>query len=442
MWLEKITPKNLKENNPLIREKILDIQKTAKHPIIIIMGASGVGKDTIINELLKNNPAISRIKRVTSREKKERDQEWDFEYLTPKEMEEKIQTGDVLFAYDSHRKDGSKYGMIYKEIKKLENHPLVTVMGQWGLDIRSHVPIIVCTLTRNEWDIVDALSTRKSDKQTQKNISETNKNLVRFLDKPLYSQIIIENKTNNVAQTVSEIEDAIKYFQREIQSTKPDILNKIFNTNIIDYVNAQTRDLSVFKDTLRLYLKNGKEEIDQNRVRSLVQFMYTRKFSKISQYLTFIRDYENIKNKKGILKERKTFYKETAKLLYSEWFHEEAHKIMLQIWETEEPFSQEIAHNNIEHTDNIIGISQCLDNLWARYVDSYIEGHKITFYHNGYAWWRNASKLAKETLNMLLNTKNIEIKNSTSMRGNFNAKLLKPYNWIEEIECQIIKDKV
>lgn len=203
MWLEKITPKNLREENPLIRGNILDIQKTAKHPLIIIMWASGVGKDTIINWLLKNNEILDRVKRATTRVKKERDLDWDFEYMSSEEMEEKVQTWAVLFSYNSHRNDWSQYWMLYKELKKLKDQPLITVMWQGGLEISNHVPVIICMLTRSEKDIVNALSGRISDAQTQKNIQATKKNLLKFLDSPLQSQLIIENETNNVEKTIT-----------------------------------------------------------------------------------------------------------------------------------------------------------------------------------------------------------------------------------------------
>jgi len=442
MWLDKITPKNFRENNPLIREKILEIQKIAKHPLIIIMGASGVGKDTIINKLLERNEQLSKIKRATTRERKERDQKWDFEYLTHEEMSEKTRSWDILFTYESHREDWSQYWMFYEELKKLKEQPLITVMWQGWLQITNHVPVIICMLTRNEWDIVDALSGRQLDKQTQKNIKLTKANLTRFLNVPLQSQLIIENKTGNIDKTVWEIEDALKYFEEGINSNEQDVLNSIFNSNIIDSVAREDFDLDVFRKTLLFYLRDENWKTDREKISHLVRFMYTRKFAKVEQYLGFVRSYWEIKNKKWIIGELETFYRETAKILYNKWFQEESKKILLQIGEIEEPNLDEDNFNKSEDFESKIDISDCLIALWARYIDSYIKDDEIVFYHNGYAWWRNASKLAKETLNLLLKTKDVEIERSTSMWGYFQVKLLQPYNGIKYIELQIIKDEV
>ena len=443
MWLDRITPKNLKENNIIIKQKILEIQEIAKHPLIIIMGASGVGKDTIINALLDRNKKLSKIKRATSRERKDRDDSGDFEYFTPVKMEEKISSGDVLFAYDSHRKDWSKYWMLYEELKKLQKQPLITVMWQGGLQITNHVPIIICMLTRNEWDIIDALSIRQSDKQTQKNIQSTKENLLCFLNAPLQSQIIIENETNNIEKTVLEIQEAIDYFEKSIYSDESDILNNIFNSNIIHYVANEDFDLTVFKDTLLHYLNDDAWKIDKNKVNHLVKFMYTRKFARVEQYLSFVRNYWKVKNEKWVINERKKFYEVVAKVLYDEWFHQETKKVMLQIWETAEPKIEYQKNNESKNIYDKIDISNCLGILSKMYMESYQEwDNKLVFYHNGYAWWRNASKLAKETLHLLLKTKCIEVKKTTIMWGSFQIKLLNPYEGIEYVELQIIKDKV
>ena len=440
MWLEKITPKNLRETNPLIRGNILDIQKTAKHPLIIIMWASWVGKDTIINWLLENNTNLNRAKRATTREQKERDLDWDFEYMSAEEMEEKIQTWEVLFSYSSHRNDWSQYWMLSKELKKLKDQPLITVMWQGGLDITNHVPVIVCMLTRSEKDIVDALSGRINDAQTQKNIQATNKSLLKFLDSPLQSQLIIENETNNVEKTISDIEAAVSCFEKGIYSDQQDILNSIFNSNVIDYIAWEHFDTKIFRETLSTYLRDDDWEKDKSKAAHLVEFMYTRKFGKMSYYASFIRNYRKTKNKKEIINEREVFYKETAQVLYNEWFPEEAKKVLLQIWEITEPHKNE---GDIEKDFDKISISDLLSKLWGRYTDSIMQwDNKILFFHNWYAWWKNASKLAKETLHWLQKTKGIKIEKSTSMFWLFKIKLLEPYNWIEEIEIEIIKDKV
>ena len=440
MWLEKITPKNLREENPLIRGNILDIQKTAKHPLIIIMWASGVGKDTIINWLLKNNEILDRVKRATTRVKKERDLDWDFEYMSSEEMEEKVQTWAVLFSYNSHRNDWSQYWMLYKELKKLKDQPLITVMWQGGLEISNHVPVIICMLTRSEKDIVNALSGRISDAQTQKNIQATKKNLLKFLDSPLQSQLIIENETNNVEKTISDIEAAIDYFEKGIYSDKQDVLNSVFNSNIIDYIDLEHFDTKIFRDTLSNYLRNDNWKINKDKINNLVKFMYTRKFGKIENYARLIRKYPRIKNKRKIINELEIFYKETAQVLYNEWFPEEARNVLLQIWETTELHKDE---NYMENTFDKIGVSDLLNRLWNRYTDSKMQWYdNILFFHNWYTWWRNASKLAQETLYWLQKTKGIKIKKSTSMFWQFKIKLLEPYNWIKEIEIEIIKDSV
>jgi hypothetical protein len=87
-------------------------------------------------------------------------------------------------------------------------------------------------------------------------------------------------------------------------------------------------------------------------------------------------------------------------------------------------------------------IKKCIDELTLLYGQSFGQDwNTLLFVHNEFAFGRNAVKLAQNTRNLLSNTKDIELSNSTGMRGNFKFKLLKPYNWIEYVECQIIKYK-
>lgn len=435
MWLDKLTLSNLKEGNNIAKQRIIEIQRIARHPLIMIMGASGVWKDTIIKELLKEIEWVTKMKRATSREIQERDKEWDFEYFTSEEMWKWINAGEILFAYDSHREDWTKYWLLYNELKKLEEQPLITVMGQGWLEIKKYIPVIVCCITRAEEDIKNALLTRSSDNQTQKNIQETKKNITEFLDKPLYSQIIIENTTGDINKTVSEIKEAIKYFEKGIRNEYPDILNAIFNTNIVNYIYWEDVHTS-FKQNITQFITDEKGNIDKYRVNNLVHFMFTHKFSHYQSYFTIIKDNSHTETPKGINTEISIFYEETANLLYNKGFPAEAKKIMLQIGEPDYIFTQE--DKNIEA--NKIDIDQCAKELASIYNYSYKEKNKLIFIHNSYAFWKSAIKLAQKTLNLLLRTKEIKIEKVPSMYGIFRIKLLVPYNDIKCIECEIIKD--
>ena len=429
-------------NNPMLMEKILEIQKIAKYPLILITWASGVGKDTIISSLLERNSSLTKTIRATTREKKERDKEGDFVYLTPTEMETQIQNGEVLFQYDSHRNDGSQYWFFYEELKKLKDQPLIAPVWPGGLGPMAHImrpymPVIICSMIRNEDTILQALSGRHSDQQTQKNIQDIKKNLSVTLDHPSYSQIIVQNQTGNIDQTVSEIEDAIRYYT-DSTSLDTKLLQSIFNIAMVRHIDEE--DLTLFKQNLTSFLTNEEEQIDKEKVDLLTDFMLTQKFSNFMPYVDLIKHWPTEKNHKDISAETSMFYTETAKFLDQKGFHKESQKIMLQIGESDYSSQGHTSHETkeIAKTD----IPHCIHQLSSLYESHHQEGGKLIFTHAGFAFGHKATNLAEKTLSLALHTVGIHIQNVTSMFGEFHFKLSKPYHGIEDIQCQIIKDRV
>jgi hypothetical protein len=89
-----------------------------------------------------------------------------------------------------------------------------------------------------------------------------------------------------------------------------------------------------------------------------------------------------------------------------------------------------------------VDIQECSKELTSLYDDHYTEGNTLIFIHSSFTFWRNARELAKETFNLLQETKDIEIELVTRMWGTFKIKLLVPYDNIEYIECKIVQDEV
>ena len=108
-------------------------------------------------------------------------------------------------------------------------------------------------------------------------------------------------------------------------------------------------------------------------------------------------------------------------------------------WTTSSKFAL-FGNLNRKHT---IGTKESIDKLTLLYGnDNGREWSKLLLAHNGFAFEENAKTLAQKTLRLLLDTKDIEIYTATRTRGKFEFKLLEPYDWIEYVECTIIKDRV
>jgi guanylate kinase len=84
--------------------------------VFVITGPSGVGKGTLIAELLKRLPDLDLSVSATTREPRDGEQDGrDYHFLTPEEFDRRVEAGDFLeFATYS----GNRYGTLRSEIER------------------------------------------------------------------------------------------------------------------------------------------------------------------------------------------------------------------------------------------------------------------------------------------------------------------------------------
>lgn len=99
--------------------------------LVVISGPSGVGKDTVVKELLKNHPHINKTVSVTTRSKRSNETEGvDYHYIT-KEQFYQHQIDGSLVEYELY--DGAYYGTLFTEVERHpENTPLIFVIDVRG----------------------------------------------------------------------------------------------------------------------------------------------------------------------------------------------------------------------------------------------------------------------------------------------------------------------
>lgn len=132
---------------------------------IILTGSSGVGKNTVITKMEKDNENIKLMPTYTTRQKRPNEVEgYPFYYLTTNEFQEKIKNGELIEYEHIH---GNFYGSSYKildEILKLN----VTIMKDFGIEGAqnltnkiSHItPVIKVFLTTSKRELVKRLKGR------------------------------------------------------------------------------------------------------------------------------------------------------------------------------------------------------------------------------------------------------------------------------------------
>ena len=84
--------------------------------VFVITGPSGVGKGTLIAELLKRVPDLELSVSATTREPRDGEQDGrDYHFLSPEEFDRRVEAGDFLeFATYS----GNRYGTLRSEIER------------------------------------------------------------------------------------------------------------------------------------------------------------------------------------------------------------------------------------------------------------------------------------------------------------------------------------
>lgn len=100
---------------------IVDIlRKTRKGAMFIIEAPSGTGKSTVVKELLKRDPNLKFSVSVTTRAKREGEQDGvDYYYITDKEYDEHLKNDDFYEYVDSQY--GSRYGTLRSEVDSFIN---------------------------------------------------------------------------------------------------------------------------------------------------------------------------------------------------------------------------------------------------------------------------------------------------------------------------------
>lgn len=68
----------------------------ASKTLIMIVGPTGIGKSTLMNQLCALDPSFRRVRSFTTRQPRENDEENQYIYLTSEQLDNHLGTGDVI----------------------------------------------------------------------------------------------------------------------------------------------------------------------------------------------------------------------------------------------------------------------------------------------------------------------------------------------------------
>ena len=174
---------------------------------IILSGCSGVGKNTVIRELIKRNKNIKTYKTCTTRPNVRAEEKVNSEYyhLTREEFENKIKNGELFEFEEIH---GNFYGTLNESIQLMKVQNLIKDIGVEGqISFVKNLPKDIKVVSVFLYAPKDELRKRLKARGEQ----EIEKRMKRFEYENELSKnydYIIENY--NLENTIKQIEEIIK----------------------------------------------------------------------------------------------------------------------------------------------------------------------------------------------------------------------------------------
>ena len=134
--------------------------------LIIISGSAGVGKNTVITEILENNPKIQLMKTCTTRPPRSTDGQMHnpYIYLTREDFEDKIKN-NLLFEHEEIHENF--YGVLNSSIDDIKKHEFhyikdIGVLGQIKLKqaLKNEIEVVSIFLTAPKEELIKRLKAR------------------------------------------------------------------------------------------------------------------------------------------------------------------------------------------------------------------------------------------------------------------------------------------
>ena len=185
---------------------------TKKGKILIITGPSGVGKDTVMGELLKNHGNLRFCRSVTTRDKRPGEIEGvSYFFITREEYDKKNKNGELI---ESIEYLGNKYGTRYDEIDGAINNGenLVMILQAHGMhQIKNHYKndcICVFMLPPSLNELKNRLI--KRGRETEEQIIERLNNSRNELKTISHYDYFVVNNTDQVKDCATSIYKILK----------------------------------------------------------------------------------------------------------------------------------------------------------------------------------------------------------------------------------------
>ena len=174
--------------------------------LIVVSGPSGVGKDTLVREYMKNNKAVLSIS-ATSRKMRSNEKDGvDYYFLTNEEFESKIKENDFLeYAIYNNCYYGTPKSKIEEELNN-GNDVFLVIEVQGGFQIKEKIKdsILIFVLPPSMEELKNRISKRGLDsKEDMENRLKIAEEEIKASNK--YDYLIVNNNIDNAVEKLKLI---------------------------------------------------------------------------------------------------------------------------------------------------------------------------------------------------------------------------------------------
>lgn len=174
--------------------------------LIVVSGPSGVGKDTLVREYMKNNKAVLSIS-ATSRKMRVNEKDGvDYYFLTNEEFESKIKENDFLeYAIYNNCYYGTPKSKIEEELNN-GNDVFLVIEVQGGFQIKEKIKdsILIFVLPPSMEELKNRISKRGLDsKEDIENRLKIAEDEIKVSNK--YDYLIVNNNIDNAVEKLKLI---------------------------------------------------------------------------------------------------------------------------------------------------------------------------------------------------------------------------------------------
>ncbi len=174
--------------------------------LIVVSGPSGIGKDTLVREYMKNNKAVLSIS-ATSRKMRSNEKDGvDYYFLTNEEFESKIKENDFLeYAIYNNCYYGTPKSKIEEELNN-GNDVFLVIEVQGGFQIKEKIKdsILIFVLPPSMEELKNRISKRGLDsKEDMENRLKIAEEEIKVSNK--YDYLIVNNNIDNAVEKLKLI---------------------------------------------------------------------------------------------------------------------------------------------------------------------------------------------------------------------------------------------